>query len=260
MDFLNFREPFNAWSHALWLLMSVPATLVLWRRSRGDRAKRVTLAVFGLSLAACYLASTLYHGLRVGKDRIELFDRLDHVGIHLLIAGSYTPVAWNMLRGRWRWGTLGAVWASTALGSALLLAKMRPPLPVATCEYLMLGWGSLFCYFEIARVLSHRPLRPLLAGGVFYSVGAVLNVMHWPVLWPGVFGPHEIFHVWVMAGSLSHFWFMLTVVVPFAWAAQAGRAPVPVRVEPVRAWAGARERPGRAAWLQAFSRWPLAED
>src|SRR5205823_1230985 len=135
-----------------------------------------------------------------------------HVGIHLLIAGSYTPVAWNLLRGRWRRVTLAAVWSTTLVASALLIMNIRLPMPLATCEYLALGWGALFCYFEIARVLSHRALRPLVVGGVLYSVGALLNLFHWPVLWPGVFGSHEMFHLWVMGGSFAHFWFMLSAV------------------------------------------------
>ena len=211
----QFREPFSAWSHGLWLVLSVPATLLLWRRCRGDRAKQLSLTVFGLSLAACYLGSMLYHGVRLGEDSLDLFDRLDHVGIHVLIAGSYTPIAWNLMRGRWRWGTLSAVWLTTLVGSGLLLANVRLPVPLATCEYLAMGWGALLVYFEVARVVSHRSMLPLLIGGIFYSIGALLNLAQWPVLWPGVFGPHEMFHLWVMAGSSAHFWFMLTAVAPF---------------------------------------------
>jgi hemolysin III len=235
MPYLDFREPFSAWSHGLWLLLSVPATLVLWRRCCGDRAKRLSLLVFGLSLAACYLGSMLYHGVRLQPDGIDLFERLDHIGIHLLIAGSYTPVAWNLMRGRWRWTTLAAVWVTTMVGSSMLLMNYKLPLPLATSEYLALGWGALFCYFEIARVLSHRALRPLVVGGVLYSVGALLNLLHWPVLWPGVFGSHEMFHLWVMAGSGAHFWFMLTAVVPFARVAN-GRA----EAEALTTWDPAR--------------------
>ena len=212
----HLREPFSAWSHGLWLLLSIPATFVLWRRCGGDRAKQLSLTVFGLCLAACYLGSTLYHGVRLGKDSIELFDRLDHVGIYLLIAGSYTPVAWNLMKGRWRWGTLGAVWVTTLVGSGLQLGRVRLLGPLATCEYLAMGWGALLVYFQVARVVSHRAMFPLVVGGVFYSVGAVLNLLRWPVIWPGVIGSHEVFHLWVMAGSLAHFWFMLTAVVPYA--------------------------------------------
>jgi hemolysin III len=233
VDILNFREPFSAWSHAVWLLLSVPATFVLWRRSGGDRSKRFSLLVFGLTLAACYLGSTLYHAVRAAQDRLEVFDRLDHVGIHLLIAGSYTPLAWNLMRGRWRWGTLAAVWGSTLAGSVLILGNARLSALLATCEYLALGWGAIFCYFEIARVVTHRPLRPLILGGLLYSVGAVLNLLQWPVIWPGVFGPHEIFHLWVMGGSFAHFWFMLTVVAPFA-----AVRPRPLAWEPVASSSG----------------------
>jgi hemolysin III len=241
MDYLHFREPFSAWSHAVWLVLSIPATLVLWKRSGGDRAKRLSFLIFGLGLAACYLGSTLYHGVRVGPDRIDFFDRLDHIGIHLLIAGSYTPLALNLLRGRWRWGTLLAVWGTALVASALLLENVRLPAPLATCEYLALGWGAMLCYAEIARVLSHRTLRPLVIGGVFYSVGAVLNLLNWPEISPGVFGHHEVFHLWVMAGTVAHFWFMLTAVVPFACAAQS------IKPEPV--WVSEREGPGRA-WFR----------
>jgi hemolysin III len=121
----------------------------------------------------------------------------------------------------------------------LLLANYRLPLPLATCEYLALGWGALFVYFEVARVVTHRSMRPLVIGGVFYSVGALLNLMRWPVLWPGVFGSHEMFHLWVMAGSAAHFWFMLTAVAPLAC---VGR----VEPEAVAGWDLDRRRPDRA--------------
>ena len=159
------------------------------------------------------------------RAHLAVFDRLDHMGIHILIAGSYTPVAWNLLRGPWRTWPLIAVWGTTIVASALLLVRIKLPVPVATCEYLALGWGALFCYVEIARVLNRRVLWSLVIGGVCYSVGAVFNLLHWPRPWPGVFGHHEIFHLWVMAGSSAHFWFMLTAVIPFAGAATTRKAP-----------------------------------
>jgi hemolysin III len=237
---LYFREPFSAWSHALWLMLSLPATVFLWRRAGGDTAKRVSLLVFGLTLSACYLGSTLFHGVRLDGPAIDLFDRLDHVGIHLLIAGSYTPLAWNLMRGRARAWTLGGVWAVTLTGSALLLADYRLPGPLATCEYLALGWGGLLCYFEIGRVVPQRALRPLLLGGAFYSIGAVMNLIHWPRPWPGVVEAHEVFHLWVMAGSVAHFWFMLTAVIPFAYVAQTAPRPRP---QPVTIWDFSRRLP-----------------
>src|SRR5205823_4671285 len=76
-------------------------------------------------------------------------------------------------------------------------------------------WVGCITYFEMARQLSHAALRSVWLGGLFYSIGAVLNVLHWPNLVPGVFGAHEVFHLFVMAGSLCHYYFMLAVVVPY---------------------------------------------
>lgn len=216
MILLDVREPMSAWSHLAGLLLAVPGTLLLWRRSRGgDPARRLSLLVFGLSLTFCYAASTLYHGLCIPPRGLAAFDRLDRIGIFTLIAGTYTPLAWVLLRGRWRWGTLTAVWLIVALASGRL--ALRGPFPPLwnTGLYLGLGWGVVVCYSELARAVSHRALRPLIAGGLLYSVGAIFNVLHWPALWPGQFGVHDLFHLFVLAGSAAHYRLVLRVVVPF---------------------------------------------
>jgi hemolysin III len=215
MNAFDFREPVSAWTHFAGLLLAVPGTLVLLRRSDGEPGKRLSLLVYGLSLILCYAASTLYHGVRVPADKLGAFARLDSVGILALIAGSYTPLAWNLMRGRWRAWTLFAVWGTALSAIAVIASGRRLPLPLGTCLYLVMGWGAVVCYARIAQVVSHRALRLVVLGGIFYSVGAVLNLLNWPVLWPRVFGAHELFHLFVMAGSLAHFWFILKVVVPF---------------------------------------------
>ncbi len=223
MSILNLREPVSAWSHGTWLLLSFPATWLLWRKSGADLAKRLSVLVFGMSLAFCYAGSMLYHGVQASSRGLERFDELDHIGIFFLIAGSYTPVVWNLMRGWWRRGTLALVWFVTAVGTVRILTTGVLPIFGSTLFYLLIGWGALLCYFELTRLHAPRTLFPLLLGGVLYSVGAFLNLVAWPVLWPGVFGPHEVFHLFVMAGSLSHFWFVLKVVVPFAGAARCER-------------------------------------
>jgi hemolysin III len=234
MNLLDFREPVSAWSHCTWMLLSLPGTYLLWRRCDANPVKRFSLLIFGFSLAFCYLASTLYHGVRGPRETLIDFDRIDHIGIFVLIAGSYTPMACCLLRGGWRWGMLAMAWILAAAGSAMFLVCGVLSMGWSTALYLGMGWAAIAGYFEMARTLSHRPLRPLLVGGILYSVGAVINLAHWPVLWPGVFGAHELFHLFVMAGSLSHFLFMYRVVAPFV------PEPIPVRVED-----GRRPGPGR---------------
>jgi hemolysin III len=215
MNVFHLREPVSAWSHAAGMLLSLPATVTLLRQSKGGgRAKRLSLLIYGLSMTACYQASALFHGVEGPSRRIETFNLLDHIGIYLYIAGTYTSVAFNVLRDRWRSWTLILAWAWAVAGSLLQIQSGNLNPAIATSLYMGMGWGVCLIYFELARVLSHRALRPILVGGAFYTIGAVVYVLGRPVLWPGVFESHELFHVLVLAGSAAHYWFVLTVVVP----------------------------------------------
>jgi hemolysin III len=190
------------------------------------------LLVFGLSLSICYAGSTLFHAVRLPSIWIDRFDQLDHIGIFVLIAGSYTPIAWNLLEGRSKWGTLAAAWLLSAVGTACLLIWGVFSMFWSTCFYMALGWGATICYVEMARTLSHRTLFPMLLGGILYTVGAVINLVQWPLLRPDVLGNHELFHLFVMAGSFAHFRFMLSVVTTLAPAlapshATPGLVPLP---------------------------------
>jgi hemolysin III len=153
----------------------------------------------------------LYHGVRNAPATIRALDTLDHMGIYLLIAGTYTPIAWTLLRRRWRRVMLALVWTWAFAGIVMHLSWSTVPRGLSTGLYLGMGWVAVFCYLEIARRLSHRALLPVVIGGVLYSVGAVFNLARFPVIWPGVFQSHELFHVLVVAASLCHFYFILTV-------------------------------------------------
>jgi len=196
-------------------LVSTSATVWLWRASRGDWPKQVSLLVFGLSMALCYGSSTLYHGVRLPQYHIDLFETIDFIGIYVLIAGSCTPIAFNILQGRWKWGILCLAWFLAATGSLLRLVYWEVPPWLYTTIYLGMGWALISCYYELAKALSHRALRPLVSGCLLYSVGALINLLPRSSFWPYHFGPHELFHLLAMAGSLEHFWFMLKVVVPY---------------------------------------------
>ena len=214
MDFLDLREPVSTWSHFAGLLLALPGTYLLWKRSAGDRGKRLSVLVYGVTLVFCYSASTLYHGVRLPAAGIAEFARLDGVGIFALIAGSYTPIACCLMRGRWRRWTLVVVWGVAATATVLIASGRHFSPVLATGLYLGMGWGAVVCYYEVAQVVSHRAMLPIIIGGLSYSVGAVFNLMHWPVIYAGVFGAHELFHLFVLAGSLAHYLFILKVVVP----------------------------------------------
>jgi hemolysin III len=205
--------------------------------ARHHQLKVLSLLVFGISLTFCYTASAIFHAARLPDDLLSRLQRLDHIGIYLLIAGTYTPVAWSLLQGTWLWATVTTVWMTALVFAARVGCGGVLPIWVSTLVYLSMGWGSLLCYRQLLRTYSHRALLPLPLGGVFYSIGAMLNLARWPVLSPGVFAAHELFHFLVIAGSACHISFMLNVVIP---------APSPMLTS-----APARPR----AWAALLPRW-----
>ncbi len=254
----DLREPISALSHGAGMMMALPVTWLLWKQcgkinrcrpeapcgtphpcvlaggrcrvARHQRVKSLSLLIFGFALTFCYAASAVFHGVTLHGERLSRFQRLDHVGIYLLIAGTYTPVVCSMLRGGRMWGTLATVWTIAAVCATRVWCGGVLPIWVSTLIYLTMGWGSLFCYWELARSYSHRTLLPLPLGGLFYSIGAVMNLLRWPVISPGVFAAHEIFHLFVIAGSACHVFFMLKVVVPAPW---PGSVPARVKTRPL---------------------------
>ena len=116
----------------------------------------------------------------------EPFHVFDHVAIYLFIAGTVTPIALAALRGRYRQWLLVGIWVMAFTGVAMRILA-EPSIPKATLFYLSMGWLGLLTYFELARRLTHAKMRGLWLGGAFYTLGAVINVLHWPILAPGTF-------------------------------------------------------------------------
>src|SRR5262245_7666532 len=171
MTWLDFREPVSAWTHLVWLMMSLPATWLLWRLARGSLVKRIGVLIFGASCALCYAGSWLYHA--VPEAIAGPFHALDHVAIYVFIAGTTTPIGLVVLRGRWRLTLLVGIWLMALTGVTMRLTA-EPSIPTQTVFYLLMGWIGCLTYFELARRLSHARIRPIWIGGLFYTVGAVI--------------------------------------------------------------------------------------
>lgn len=245
MDVLQIREPINALSHGLGMILALAGTWALAVRLRKDappgaagyrRGKTGTLLLYGACLSFCYGASALFHALPIPPGSGNVFHRLDHVGIYLLIAGTYTPVAWSMMHGRRRGWTLAAVWIAAIVCAGRVGLGGLLPIGLSTLIYLTMGWAALACYRDLMRRHPHRILTSLPVGGFFYSVGAVVNLSKHPVLIPGVFASHELFHFFVLAGSACHYHFMYVTVVaavePNPAAAPDLDAPLPAGAIP----------------------------
>ncbi len=209
------REPVAAGTHLAFCLWAIFGMLLLWRLTRGNRLKQLSLGVFGWSMIVLYAASGLYHAIRLPPNDIVFYQLLDHSAIYGLIAGTYTPVFVVLLRGRWRWFLLAAMWALAVTGIACKWLLPMPDYSVTTGFYLAMGWLGLGPVLNLVRVVGLRGVGLGLLGGLFYTAGAVCDVIGWPVLIPQVFGPHELTHLCDMGGTLLHFAFIVRYVVPF---------------------------------------------
>lgn len=212
---LHPRDPISTWTHFLWMVLAFPATWLLWQRSWGDRPKQISLLIFGLGAIACFGASALYHAVPVLPGYHEWFIAGDYVGIHLLIAASCTGIAFTLLPGRSKWIMLSAIWAITVVAIGVRLTFDNLPRWLNPVIYLALGWALSSAHPGLVRAVSSGPVRWVWLGGLLYTLGAMCYLTRWPPLWPGVFGAHELLHIFVMGGSLAHFYFMLKYVTPY---------------------------------------------
>ncbi len=155
---------------------------------------------------------------------------LDHIGIYLLIAGTVTPIGLIVLHGSPRVLLVGGIWAMAATGIGVRL-YCETPLSVRTSFYLIMGWIGCLGYFQLVRRLSHAKVAPMWLGGLFYSVGAAINLwVHFPLDFTlRFFGPHAVFHVFVIAGAACHYYFMIAVLIPYRRLPAFGDDELPVQ-------------------------------
>lgn len=211
------REPVNSLTHFVGILLSIAGLVVLLVLSRGEPWRTTSFAIYGSSLILLYTASTLLHSLKVDahiEKRLRIFD---HAAIFVLIAGTYTPITLVTLQENypaWGWTLLSVAWGFALLGVIFKLFWIRAPRWISTGLYLLMGWMAVVAIVPIAQALSVGGLFWMALGGVFYSVGAVIYALKKPDLFPNVFGYHELWHLFVLAGSMCHFVMMLGYVLP----------------------------------------------
>ena len=211
---LRLREPFSGLSHLVGAGLSVAGLVVLLVWSAGEPWRVTAFSIYGASLILLYLASAVYHLLPASPERVKQLLVWDQVAIYLLIAGTYTPLCLVSLRGPWGWSLFGVVWGIAVVGMALRIGWQKAPWWLCFALYLVMGWISLVAVGPLVRLLPPAGLAWLVLGGVVYSVGAVVFATERPRLWPGRFGAHELWHLFVLGGSACHFVLMFCFVAP----------------------------------------------
>jgi channel protein (hemolysin III family) len=209
---LGFSEPISSWLHAGGAVVAGLSARNLYR-SAATQGAGLALGIFAGAVVLALGVSGTYHAFDPDSSTRAVFQRLDHAFIWILIAASFTPVHVILFRGPWRWGALTVIWSCAAAGVTLktvFFADVGDGLGLAL--YLVLGWMGTISAGKIWHQYGRRATHLLLAGGLLYSVGGAASVAEMPVVIPGYVGPHELFHLAVLAALFAHWRFMQSAV------------------------------------------------
>ena len=201
-------EKLNTFTHLLGAVIALAGlvVLVVFASLKGDVWRIVSFSIYGTSLFLLYLFSTLYHGTKGSVKAV--FKKLDHIGIYLLIAGSYTPFVLVSLNGTWGWSLFGVIWGLAVIGILLDCFSSHEPRIIQVIIYLLMGWIALIAIQPLIESLSMAGFLWLLGGGLFYTVGIVFYILDIKK-----YHFHGIWHLFVLAGSATHYFTIMYYVL-----------------------------------------------
>ena len=213
---ITIREPGSAITHFIGMMMAVFATVPLLIKAgiSSGGSHFAAMAIFMASMILLYGASAAYHSVNLTGKYLRLFRKLDHMMIFVLIAGSYTPVCLIVLGGDTGYTMLALVWAIAVVGMLVKACWITCPKWFSSVIYIAMGWVCVLVFGRLLDTLSAAAFLWLLAGGIIYTVGGIIYALKLPLFnsrHKG-FGSHEVFHLFVMAGSVCHFIFMYLYV------------------------------------------------
>lgn len=209
---ITIREPGSAITHFIGMMMAVFAAIPLLVKA-GATAEPLTILALGIFMASMimlYGASATYHSLSVSDKIIKIFRKIDHMMIFVLIAGSYTPICLIVLGGKDGYTLLSLVWGIAVFGIAVKALWITCPKWFSSILYIAMGWVCVFVFGQLLSTLPISAFLWLLGGGVIYTIGGIIYALKLPIFNQkhSNFGSHEIFHLFVMGGSICHFIFM----------------------------------------------------
>ena len=214
----KMKDPGSAITHLIGCIMAVlaAAPLLLKAAREPDKINIIAMGIFILSMVLLYAASTNYHTLDSTEKVNRRLRKMDHMMIFILIAGSYTPVCLIVLQNMTGYVLCAAVWAVALVGIIVKACWITCPKWFSSVIYIGMGWLCVFAFIPIVRALSPAGFGWLLAGGIIYTIGGIIYALKLPIFNSRHknFGSHEIFHLFVMGGSICHFIVMYFFVMP----------------------------------------------
>ncbi|MDD3360777.1 MAG: hemolysin III family protein [Hespellia sp.] len=214
----HLKDPGSAITHFIGMLMAIFAAIPLLIKAAQEPGKLyvISLAIYAISLILLYTASTSYHTFDLSEKANTILKKLDHMMIFILIAGSYTPICLLVLGGRTGHVMLALVWGIAILGILFKAFWVFCPKWVSSVLYIGMGWVCVLAFSKILNSMNPAAFGWLLAGGIIYTVGGVIYALKLPIFNTKHknFGSHEIFHLFVLGGSICHFIMMYVFLLP----------------------------------------------
>ena len=213
--FKKWREPMNALTHLIPLIIFIPIVfyLVFKGYMQGGIYSALAFLVFAFSVIGLYSASTIYHMLPAKEKTIAILKKIDHMMIFVLIAGTYTPICLISLKGVWGYSMFAIVWIIAIFGIFLKLFWIKAPRWLSTSIYVIMGWVAVVAFYPIIKAIHWSGILLLILGGILYTIGAVIYATKHPKINFKYLGFHEIFHLFVIAGSVCYIVFMFVYVL-----------------------------------------------
>lgn len=177
---------------------------------------RLSVTVFAASLVGLYAVSSLYHVPNWSARTRRILSRCDLVMIKIFIAGTFTPVAIHALEGAWRTWSVAIAWAIVAIGAVIVISPLTGPRWLTAASYVAIGWLAAIPFAHVIGALDWQAVGLIALGGVLYMTGAVIYARRWPDPWPHLFGYHEVFHLFVVAGATAHYLAIWRYIIPLA--------------------------------------------
>lgn len=199
------QEAFNFYSHLAGMVAAAVGTLFLILRATDSTSMMVTALVYGLSVVFLFLASSLYHAFKKHEDELSFWRKMDRFAIFVMIAGSYTPLCYFFLDAPWRLAMITIQWSLVAFGVLSQILFPRAPRVVFAMIYLTMGWLILLPMGQLLSAMTAGQRTLLFCGGAAFTLGAVFYASKRPLVVPGVFSFHELFHVMVLVGASCHY-------------------------------------------------------
>lgn len=209
----KLREPVNSLTHWVGAVLALIGLIALLIVGWSTPAKIISLTVYGLSLIFLFSASATYHMVLVKDKALEIFRKVDHAAIYVLIAGTYTPFCVNAFEGFWKWGMLSIVWSLALIGIIVKIFYIRAPRWLNAGIYVVMGWLSVAAAGQMLSALPTWVFAWLLAGGIIYTLGAIVYATKIFNFKPGVFGFHEVWHIFVLLAAAAHFVAVMGVAI-----------------------------------------------